>query len=113
MDIVNMTPHPINLLDEDNNPIQTIAPSGDTIRLSQEEQVVDSIDGVDVLYITFSASDSLPEPIEGTYFIVSALVANAYPERIDFLMVAGTVRDENGRIAGCTAWATARGSLSR
>lgn len=109
MDIVNMTPHPINLLDEDNNPIQTIAPSGDTIRLSQEETVVDSLAGVDVLHIAFTASEELPEFLSGTYFVVSALVANAYPHHTDFLMVARTVRDENGRIIGCTAWARATG----
>ena len=104
---INMTPHPINLLDADSEPIMTIEPSGETIRLLEEKEVVDSLDGVDVLVITFSAGGNLPEVMDDVYYIVSALVANAYPERADFLMVAGTVRDENGRIKGCTAWARA------
>ena len=107
MNIVNMTPHPINLLDLANQPMQTIEPSGVSIRLAQSETVVDSLNGVDVLLITFSASDTLPEQVEGTYYVVSALVATAYPERKDFLMVARTVRGDDGRIIGCTAWATA------
>jgi len=103
----NMTPHPINLLDAATEPIMTIEPSGDTIRLTESKEVVDNIEGVDVLEITFSAGGNLPAVVDGVYYIVSALVANAYPERLDFLMVANTLRDDNGRIYGCTAWARA------
>ena len=48
---------------------------------------------------------NLPDYEEGVYYIVSALVANAYPERKDLLMVNETIRDDDGRIIGCKSFA--------
>ena len=59
-----------------------------------------------MLHSEFSSGDA-PSPVDGVIFIVSALVANAYPERTDFVMVENTVRDDNGRIIGCTSFAAA------
>jgi hypothetical protein len=104
--ITNTTPHNIALLDQWTHEVIETYPSSDiSIRLEQVEETIDVIDGTEVLRITFNANDSLPAVIEGHYYIVSAIVANAHPERKDFLMVCHTVRDDNGRIKGCTAWA--------
>ena len=108
---VNMTPHPINLLTGDGVPLLTIPPSGDTIRLDETEEMVDDliVNGiqVEISFKTFSASADLPAIEANTFYIVSAMVANAYPERFDFLIVNRTVRDNDGRIMGCTAFARA------
>jgi len=104
--ITNTTPHEVALLTTDTNEvIETFPPSDISIRLDQNEEVIDHINDTEVLRITFNANESLPPMEDGHYYIVSAIVANAHPERTDFLMVAHTVRDENGRIIGCTAWA--------
>tara|TARA_R110002012_G_C11596666_1_gene606865 strand:- start:1053 stop:1445 length:393 start_codon:yes stop_codon:yes gene_type:complete len=111
-----MTPHAINLMTESGKSIATFEPSGSTIRLDEEwspigsfgihSETFDDTMVVPLLHCVYG-SGSIPEPVEGTIFIVSALVANAYPDRRDFVMVAKTVRDENGRIIGCTGFAAA------
>ena len=107
---VNMTPHAINLLTTEGENIATIEPSGLTIRLDEEWSPIGTFDieghSVDLMHCEYS-SGSIPSSEEGTIFIVSAMVANNYPERKDFVMVAKTVRDDNGRIIGCTAFASA------
>ena len=106
---VNMTPHPINLLTNEGKEIDIIEPSGETIRLEEEWSPIGTFDirgeSFPLMHCEYSSGD-VPEPGEGTIFIVSAMVANAYPERKDFVIVAKTVRDENGRICGCTAFAS-------
>ena len=105
---VNMTPHPVNLLTTEGEEIATF-PSEGTIRLNKDSQRIGgfNVNGheVDLLHSEFSSGDA-PSPGDGVIFIVSALVANAYPERTDFVMVENTVRDDNGRIIGCTAFAS-------
>ena len=101
---VNMTPHTINLINA--NIEFAIEPSGKTIRLQEEWSVIGDFDGIiDVLNCVYSPSEDLPEKIDGTFYIVSAMVANAFPERDDFIIVAKTIRDDNGRICGCMAFA--------
>tara|TARA_Y100001951_G_scaffold56277_1_gene44593 strand:+ start:2214 stop:2576 length:363 start_codon:yes stop_codon:yes gene_type:complete len=113
----NLTPHPINILDGDGNGVMII-PSSGSIRLNEITDTVDvlslarHVDGLfdlKILHITFEADNAISDwPVKPNhYYIVSALVANAYLERTDFLMVARTVRDENHRIIGCTALARA------
>jgi hypothetical protein len=47
----------------------------------------------------------LPDPQPDTIFVVSALVAQAVPERQDVFFVDDAVRDEQGRIIGARALA--------
>jgi len=105
----NTTPHAINVLNDENELIMEIPPSGMTIRLDQTEELVTTIPvgdtELDILNIKFKANEELPLPLPRHFFIVSQVVANAHPERADFLMVARTVRDDKGRIIGCRAWA--------
>ena len=46
----------------------------------------------------------LPEQQDGTFYIVSALVARV-AQREDFIIVDDTVRDDKGRIVGCQSFA--------
>ena len=107
---VNMTMHPINLLTTEGEEIAVIEPSGQTVRLDEEWSPIGTFTIndhlVDLLHCDYS-SGSIPEKVKGTIYIVSAMVANAFPDRNDFVMVAKTVRDDNGRIIGCTAFASA------
>ena len=55
---------------------------------------------------SFGEVDGLPEPQEGTIFIVSALVAQALKGARDDLVVPDdTVRDDRGVIIGCKSFA--------
>ena len=120
---VNMTPHNINLID---SPITEtfsirIVPSGQTLRVPRpknemvRELTVGTANvtvnrkvfaGLSAVVVDADGNKTaLPEPVEGTYYIVSRIACEAMPERSDLLMVDGTVRDENGRIIGCTGFA--------
>ena len=104
---INLTPHAINLIGEFDDESFTIPPSGNTVRLDSTEEILFRIGDIEVNQVLYSAAAELPPMVENHYYIVSALVANAYPDRPDFLMVHKTVRDDDGRIIGCRAFAQA------
>jgi len=106
MKIVNLTPHPLNLMPEGpEGPVVTIPPSGQVARCAVDRVQVDTVtvDGISipVNQTRFGKVENLPEPQEGTIFIVSALTAQAVPEREDVFITDDAVRDEQGRIIVC------------
>lgn len=48
MTIVNLTPHSINFLDGDNNPILTVEPSGTVARAKQTRTLCGNVAGIPV-----------------------------------------------------------------
>ena len=112
---VNTTPHEINLILEGGN--VTIPTSDVSFRVRSESVTVGqlTVDGSPVDVRTRQFSDvtctiggeevPLPNQQEGVFYIVSRITAEALPDRSDLLMVDGTVRDDDGRIIGCTGFA--------
>lgn len=110
MKIVNLTPHALNLMSAGpDGPVVTIPPSGQVARCAVTRVQVDTItvDGVTVPInkTQFGAVSDLPDPQPNTVYVVSALVAQAVPERKDVFITDDAVRDEQGRIIGCRALA--------
>lgn len=123
--IINLTPHQIALysatdctevqqgsykslvLREGAQALATF-PSKGVARATATKAVVDQLEvagqAVAVNATTYGEPESLPDAVEGTYYIVSALTAQAAKDRHDLLIVDGTVRDGDGRICGCTAF---------
>jgi hypothetical protein len=99
--IINMTPHPIMIVGADGQIMRTIAPSGSLIRLKASTVTVGQIDEIPVSETVFGEPEGLPELAEDTYYIVSAIVKTALPNRSDLLVTAEAVRDGNGNITGC------------
>ena len=101
--IVNLTPHTINFVGQDNAIIATI-PSSGVARATQRREIVDTIvvDGISlpIARCTYGDVQGLPDPEADTIYIVSAITAQAVPERDDVFIVDDSVRDENGRIIG-------------
>lgn len=116
--IINMTPHSVELVEWHDNPVSgnpylvTLASfqaSGETIRLKAETVKVGDIEvhegfSVPTTKTVFSEPVGLPEYTEGTYFIVSQLVKTALPNRKDLLVPAEVVRDKDGKILGCLSF---------
>jgi hypothetical protein len=105
MKLVNLTPHAINLADENGQVVATIPPSGMVARVAANQQVVGSIelgDGktIQVVQSVFGQPEGLPEKEEGTVLVVSSLVAQVAMR--DDLLAPDTgptaVRDGEGRI---------------
>lgn len=125
MQIINLTPHAISLFSTSDcaevqqgaykslvlkDGAQAIAtyPSKGVARATASKAVVDQLEiagqVVAVNATTYGEPEGLPEAAEGTYYIVSALTAQAAKDRHDLLIVDGTVRDADNRICGCTAF---------
>ena len=107
--IINLTPHSINVIGDDNSVAITIEASGNVARCSQTIDIVDTIN-VNNIAIPVSSSSygevvDLPAPQDNTYYIVSRLVMSACPNRQDLLVPNDLVRDEAGRVIGCRSLA--------
>lgn len=101
--VVNLCPHPINIIASDGS-IRNFPKCEVPARVSQSEEVVGNILGVEITRQKFGKVENLPEPQEGTYLVVSRLVvaaAQAEGRDISDLLIPGPgVRDEEGRIIG-------------
>lgn len=93
----------MTLIKEDGSK-EVFEPSGIVPRLSTKTEPAGKIGEIPVVRNTMGRPENVPEPKEGTAYIVSFLVASALPERDDLIAPDTTpdsvVRDENGRIVG-------------
>ena len=100
MTFVNLTPHEITFIFADGNEL-VIPPSGNIARVSVKTEKVDEVDGIPVTTSVFGEVEGLPEPKEGTAYLVSSLVAQRVQGRDDVFIPSDSVRDSEGRIFGC------------
>lgn len=110
MKYVNMTPHSILVRKKDGSEFR-IEPSGKVFRLEEVDEVVGSVDGVEVVERKFSVS-SIPEEFNDPEAVVivslPALMAlKTVGLKHEALIVApdtgsGAIRDGEGRIIGTT-----------
>ena len=110
MNIVNLTPHALNLMPTGpTGPVVTISPSGQVARCATSRVQVGTVtvDGIaiPVNRTQFGVVTDLPDPQPDTIYIVSAVVAQAVPDRPDVFIVDDAVRDDQGRIIGARALA--------
>jgi len=102
MEIINLTPHPINLIGWGE-----IQPQG-LARVSSEVAPVAEINGIPITYKWLGEVTGLPPRTCGVRYIVSLMVAQALPDRDDLLVPGEVVRDDIGRVIGCQSLATLR-----
>lgn len=60
MTIINLTPHPINFLDGDNNPILTVEPSGTIARAKQTRTLCGTVAGIPVNQCAYGTVQGFP-----------------------------------------------------
>ena len=100
MKILNLTPHTITLVLADET--KEIQPYGTIARVSTQTVIEGYIDNlIPITKTVFGEVENLPEPEEGTIYIVSSLVAQRCSHRKDVFIPNESVRDEQGRIIGC------------
>ncbi len=91
--IINMTPHSITVANK------VFEPSGETIRLQYETETIGNINGID-LEVNTLTGHNLPNIEPGIVLIVSAMVLNEFPERIDLIApnTNKAIRNDQGHI---------------
>jgi hypothetical protein len=105
--IYNLTPHPVQILDENNQVLATYPASGMVMRLKEDVTPVGSVDNIPLVEKSFSgevAGGDMPPAGEDVYYIVSLVVAQAV-KRSDFIVPDDLVRDESGRVIGARRFA--------
>ena len=106
--IFNLTPHRINIVDEEGNVIKVFESEG-VARAAQNDVQIGTLEGIQIIETDFGKPIGLPEFNQGTYYIVSALTAKAASlsgrNTQDLLLTGKTVRNSDGQIIGCQALA--------
>lgn len=106
--IINLTPHRINIVDEEGNVVKIFESSG-VARATQNDVQIGMLEGIPIIETKFGEPVDLPEYNQGTYYIVSALTAKAASlsgrNTRDLLLTGKTVRNSDGQIIGCQALA--------
>ncbi len=100
--LVNLCQHSINLLHGDT-PV-TIEPSGKVARCERQQVQIGTVNGIPIFTVKMGAVENLPDPVEGTVYIVSKITAEGAPDRTDLLITNEVVRDEEGRPVGCKSF---------
>ncbi len=106
--IFNLTPHKINIVDEEGNVIKVFESEG-VARAAQNDVEIGMLEGIPIIETKFGEPVDLPEYDKGTYYIVSAITAKAASlsgrNTRDLLLTGKTVRNSDGQIIGCQALA--------
>ena len=109
MELINKTPHPVTLVLKDGAKI-TLAPVLPTPRVSSSSVVTATYtitdgNGIEHEIVreapVFGEVVDLPEPEEGTLYIVSMLVAARAAGRNDLVSPGRQLRNEAGQVIGC------------
>ena len=99
MPIVNLTKLAVRLADARGDVFKTIEPAEHSLKLRTrgEER---HVDGVPIEITQIPAIEGLPDPQDGTYYVVPRPVATV-PNRPDFLVPdtgPSAIRDEEGKV---------------
>lgn len=129
MKIINRTPHPITIVPFGTTSEDTVitipaAPRGEIARVQTTSAVEpplyvdfarETVAAIPRVRMSWGRVIGLPDPLPGVCHVVSAIVvaaAHAHGRDLDDLYVPGDqVRDESGRIVGCSALAVAATAL--
>ncbi len=103
MKIINLTPHPVELLEEtvDETRVIRTFPSEGFARCKQIIEESDPIDSIPIQKVRYGSIENLPAPKDSVFYIVSHLVRVARPQRLDLLSPGEVIRDGDGVILGC------------
>jgi len=103
--LVNLTPHPVRLIGLDGR--VTVPPSGIVAYLtySNTEERIITVEGIQIPLRKRRVREvfNLPDPVEGTIYIVSDEVHEALPEREDLVSPTEFLPEAGGQIVGAYA----------
>jgi hypothetical protein len=99
--IKNLTPHDLHLVID--GAIHTIPRDPDAVipRVVATPTVIGAVDGIPLTTVVLGAPEGVPDPVDGVFYVVSAMLRDACPTRKDLLSPGDVVRDADGKIIGC------------
>ena len=124
--LINLTPHILRIFDADdveynskskafylkkknsyNIPI-VLTPGNNIPRVQISRNETKKLNGIPVIESNYGEIKNYPQKEDGTYYIVSAITANAFRKenRNDILVPNQIVRDEHGQIIGCVSFSS-------
>jgi len=98
--LLNLTPHPVTIF-RDNAEPEVLPPFGFYSRVSEEFTPAGELNGIPLFKGKFGQTNFLPPPQSNVYLIVSKIVRQAHPERLDLLSPGEPVYNEKKEIIGC------------
>lgn len=106
--LVNLTPHTINLVAEDGTQLLSLESQG-VARVASNTEVVGYLQVGEVAVLqthtTFGEVEGLPDSAAGVGYIVSNMIISALAQqgirRTDLFTPGMQVRDDQGRVIGC------------
>ena len=117
--VINCTPHDVAIYssadcymyngslylregdEEYPEPLRVYPAAKEPARVTFVQKPAGMADGIPVCWWAPNEIVNLPEPKTDTFYIVSKMVAQAWPEREDFIFPGTVVRDADGRVVGC------------
>lgn len=105
MKFVNLTQHDLTIILENGDGL-VLPASGEVARVTFSTQQVDEVDGIPIYKTIYEPEvTGLPEPEDGTIFIVSSLAAQT-AKRHDVLAPTKLIRDDDGQVIAAGGFAT-------
>lgn len=108
MKFTNLTPHDVTVYLLGYGRTKVFPRSGKVARVSQQFERFGTVcsEGSDIPLFTTKLGKviDLPEREEGNYFIVSAMVKQAEPYRLDLVSPGELLRDDKGQVVGCNGF---------
>lgn len=100
MKFVNMTPHPITIVEGEQSTVYPVG--GPAPRLAVEREALGKVGGISVVRSKMGDPTGLPQQRDGVIVIVSALVAEhpSVSSRTDLAYPGEAIRDTDGKIVG-------------
>lgn len=102
MNLINLTPHAINIVNSDGS-TTSIPASGKIARVDSTVVNIGSINGIPLVRTVFGDVIDLPDAVDDTIYIVSTMVLNRVPGREDVVSPANLVRNDYGFVVGAGA----------
>ena len=105
MKFINLTTHDLTIVLENGDDL-ILPASGEVARVTFSTQQVDEVDGIPIYKTIYEPEvTGLPEPEDGTIFIVSSLAAQT-AKRHDVLAPTNLIRDDDGQVIAAGGFAT-------
>lgn len=100
--LINLTPHEINIYDAEGERLLVSLPSKGEARCEVVRELSHhGMFGVPEFATAYGKVEGLPREVPGTTYVVSLLVRQALPHRLDLASPGELIRDDRGKPVGC------------